>query len=220
LKKEQFGSGSIKAVLFDLDGVLLNSIPAHVRAWQKVFAAKGLRLPRLDIVLREGVDYQKTARDWMRRAGLPISQESLRALLTERNAIFQEGKRGIRFFPGALPLLKDLRRKGYHLALVTGTPRFLVRKILGRRFLRLFSVVVTPEEVKRGKPFPDPYLRAVKRLGLPKRNCLVVENAPYGVRSAKRAGVFCVGLTTSVPRRFLKGADDIVSSLAVLRRRL
>lgn len=217
MRKIRSGFGNIKALLFDLDGVLLNSIPAHVRAWQKVFAEKGLRLSRLDIVLKEGSFYRQTAKRWMRRAGLPVSDEAMEALVRKRNAIFEKRKRGIRLFPGVMPFLRDLRKHHYRLALVTGTPRPLLRKMLGQKFMRYFSVVITPEEVKRGKPFPDPYLKAVKRLGLPKANCLVVENALYGIRSAKRAGIFCVALPTSLPRRYLQEADRVLPSLHSLR---
>jgi len=72
---------------------------------------------------------------------------------------------------------------------------------------------VSGDSVKRGKPYPDPYIKAAKILGLRPNDCLVIENAPYGIRSAKAAGMFCVAVTTSLPKEYLKKADVIVDSL-------
>ena len=168
--------------------------------------------------MNEGTDYRKTALRWMKRAGLPVSEASLKTLLRRRNAIFQkEEKKQIRLFPAALPLLKELKRKGYRLGLVTGTPRPLLKRLLGKTVLCHFSVVVTPEDVPRGKPHPEPYRKAVEALGVSRKRCVVVENAASGIRSAHRAGLFCIALPTSVPRRSLKEADRIVPSLRHLK---
>jgi beta-phosphoglucomutase len=88
-----------------------------------------------------------------------------------------------------------------------------LKEILPLRIYNLFDYAVTGDHVKRGKPHPDPYLKAAKGLGLRPRECIVVENAPLGIESAKRAGMFCVALTTSLPREYLKRADVVVDSL-------
>ena len=103
------------------------------------------------------------------------------------------------------------------LALVTGTSRHEFAKIMPAALKRLFAVIVTGDAVERGKPHPGPYRKALARLGVCPRRALVIENAPFGIRSARRAGTCCVALETSRTRRDLAGADRIVPSFDVLK---
>ena len=117
-------------------------------------------------------------------------------------------------FKGAEESLNCFKEEGYLLALVTGTPIQEVHKILPLKILSMFKVVVAGNQVKRGKPHPEPYLKASRLLGLIPSQCLVVENAPLGIKSAKRAGMFCIAVTTSLPREYLKEADMVVEKLS------
>ena len=103
------------------------------------------------------------------------------------------------------------------MSLVTGSPLVEVKKILPRQIVSLFRVVVAGDQVKQGKPHPESYLKAARLFNLKPEQCLVVENAPLGIESAKRAGMFCVALTTSLPREYLTQADIIVGSLHDIR---
>ena len=84
--------------------------------------------------------------------------------------------------------------------------------------LCIFSATITGDEVKKGKPNPEPFLKAIELLKIPVKDIAVIENAPCGIQAAKRAGLFCIALETSLPKRYLKGADIIFRSFAQLKK--
>jgi len=97
---------------------------------------------------------------------------------------------------GASGLLVDLKKEGYKMALVTGTARREVGHILPTDLLKLFDYTLTGDEVKAGKPDPEPYTRALEALELSSQEAVVIENAPFGITSAKRAGIYCIAVCT------------------------
>ena len=120
--------------------------------------------------------------------------------------------------PGARSLIKNCCRNGLKLALVTGTARSEVIKILPQNLLDCFDVIVSGSDVRQGKPHPEPYLKAVKALKVAKADAIVVENAPFGITSAVKAGLFCVAIETSLPKAYLKDADKIIHDYQGLRK--
>ena len=98
------------------------------------------------------------------------------------------------------------------LALVTGTSRVELHKILPDPIYSVFNVVITGNDVKHGKPHPEPFLKAIGKIDCPKKDMIVIENAPFGIRSAKKAGLTCVAIETSLPKKFLNEADYVVHS--------
>ncbi len=209
----------IKAALFDMDGVITHSMPYHFRAWHMIFKEMGLLVSRLDVYLREGQPGRLTIRELCQEQGRPYSEDEADRLLAKKERLFKKIQKP-RFVPGARGYLRHLHRAGVRLALVTGTARHEVEHILPKDILDLFDAVVTGSEVKRGKPHPEPFLLALKRLRLKAKDAVVFENAPFGIRSAKAAGLRCLALETSLPRAYLKGADMVFESFAQLRRRL
>jgi HAD superfamily hydrolase (TIGR01509 family) len=122
------------------------------------------------------------------------------------------------FVPGIAPLLHDLRGRGYRLGLVTGSARSVVDESLAPTgYADLFDVIVTGDEVTQGKPNPEPYRLAAEGMDFPPSQCLVVENAPFGIQSAKAAGMACVALSTTLPANKLASADHIFTSARDLR---
>ncbi|MBL8013999.1 MAG: HAD family phosphatase, partial [Candidatus Omnitrophica bacterium] len=115
---------------------------------------------------------------------------------------------------GSRSFLKNLNKQGFRLALVTGTARHEVLRMLPRNIFNLFEVVVCGCEVKNGKPHPEPYLKALRDLKMNAEDAVVIENAPFGIKSAKSAGLRCLALETSLPREFLKEADKVFNSFA------
>jgi beta-phosphoglucomutase len=209
----------VKAVLFDMDGVITHSMPYHFRAWQIIFKEMGFPVTRLDVYLREGQPGRLTIREICREQGRPFSSREADRLLAKKEKIFKEIQKP-RFVPGARGFLKHLHQQGIRLALVTGTARHEVEHILPWALFDLFDVVVTGSEVKKGKPHPEPFLLALKKLGLLAGDAIVFENAPFGIRSAKAAGVRCLALETSLPKTYLKSADFVFKSFGELRRHL
>ncbi len=96
---------------------------------------------------------------------------------------------------------------------VTLLSRVFFKKILPKKIYKLFDVIVAGNNVKKGKPHPEPYLKAAKLLNLKIDECVVVENAPYGIESAKCAGMYCIAISTSLPREFLTRADVVIDDI-------
>jgi HAD superfamily hydrolase (TIGR01509 family) len=113
-------------------------------------------------------------------------------------------------FPGIIDCLK-LLSKEYLLAVVSGSDRNAVDCILGRHFSVNFDAVVSGDDVIKGKPNPDPYLKALEYLGADPEDCIVFENAPYGVQAAKNAGLYCIGIPTYVSPQLLEMADKVLA---------
>lgn len=209
----------IKAVIFDMDGVIVDSMPYHYLAWYESLRPLGVRVSCFDVYRKEGERWDRSLGQFLRRAGIRPTREILAGLFRRRERIFRAYfKRFI--FPGAAGLLACLERSGYALGLVTGTPLHEVRRILPRGIRARFRQIVSGDQVKRGKPHPEPYRTACSRLAVAPRECVVVENAPYGIASAKRAGMFCIAVTTSLPREYLRQADAIVEGLERIPRML
>lgn len=120
-------------------------------------------------------------------------------------------------YPGIENLLKELKQKRKKVALVTGTSRSELPKVLPNSIFKLFDIVITADDVNNGKPNPEPYLKALNLLNLDKKETIVVENAPLGIKSAKATGLFCIAVTTSLPKKFLYEADVIVKNIKELR---
>jgi beta-phosphoglucomutase len=172
-----------------------------------------VRVSCFDVYSKEGERWDRTLEDLLKKAKMKPNREILGKIFRLRQKIFKKYfKRFI--FKGAEELLCCLKDKGYLLGLVTGTPDNEIKKILPQRIYAFFDAVVSGNQAKKGKPHPEPYLKAASGLGLVPGECVVVENAPLGIESAKRAGMFCIAVTTSLPKDYLKGADLVVDELA------
>jgi beta-phosphoglucomutase len=210
--------------IFDLDGVLINSMPSHVEAWRAGFARCGVEVRVHDLYLREGEDQGKTAADLFKssRRRQP-SATQLATIVDTKNRLYAEAAPA-RFFPGARELLSALAGCGRKLALVTGSVD--VGHVFRARedFLKIFDVVVSGVDTVCAKPYPEPYETAVAKLAISPQRCVVIENSPLGVTSARQAGLLCVGILANSPlsARHLSecGADRVHRSLREFRETL
>ncbi len=209
-----------QAICFDLDGVLIDTMPLHADAWQEAVRRFGLRVRRREIYSWEGEPGTATAKRLLRRQGRRSMREAAE-LLRLKEALFKRSARRIRVHPRLAAWIAQRSRRGLAIGLVTGTSAHEVRRIVPAALRRQFRVIVTGTDVRRGKPDPEPYRTAFARLRVAPRRAAVVENAPYGITSARRAGAGCiVALVSSLPPRYLRGADRIVRSVAELIRTL
>ena len=202
----------IKAVIFDMDGVIVDSMPYHFLAWYEALRPLGVRLSCFDVYIKEGERWEKSMKDFLVRAKIKASGSTLKKVFRVRQKIFRSYFKRL-IFEGVKEFLSCLKQKGYLLGLVTGTPMVELKDILPKSIKVLFDSVITGDLVKNGKPHPEPYLKSARTLGIKPKECIVVENAPLGINSAKRAGMFCVALTTSLPKDYLKKADIVVDRL-------
>ncbi len=195
-----------------MDGVIIDSMPYHFISWYEALRPLGVRVSVFEVYKREGERWEKSLRDLLRQGGVKPTPSIMRKVFQSRQRIFRKYFKRL-IFSGVEDFLHFLKNKGYRLAIVTGTPMPELKKILSPRIKSLFEVIVTGDLVKRGKPYPDSFLRAAKELDLLSSQCLVIENAPLGIAAAKSAKMFCVAVTTSLPREYLKKADIVVGKL-------
>jgi sugar-phosphatase len=193
------------AVLFDMDGTLIDSTPAVRRAWAVWGEEQGL-----------------APADLLGHHGMPSAQVVAKLLPAERRAAATDrineleliDVHDIVVLPGAAEALSALRDARNAIATSCTVP--LARARIGAAGLQPPSVLVTVDDVARGKPAPDPFLEAARRLGVPPERCLVVEDAPMGLTAARAAGCFTLAVTTTTPPDELD-ADAVVPDLAAVR---
>lgn len=207
----------IRAVIFDMDGVITNTMPDHYKAWHAALKEIGLDVTRLDIYSREGQRGAESIREILKEYGRDCSPGLARRFLARKEEIFKKISRQ-RFIPGSRAYVRALARQGFQLALVTGTSRHELHRILPESLYRLFSVTVTGTDVKNGKPHPEPFLKALRKLGIKKTQAVVIENAPFGIAAARAAGLPCLALETSLPKKHLKEADAVFHSFNHLKQ--
>ena len=188
----------LRAVLFDMDGVLFDSMPFHADAWSQVMTEAGFNFSREDVYMNEG----RTGADTINTAsiaqfGHPSTPEQIEALCKAKCDIFATYPPTHRM-PGALELIEKVKACGLTPMIVTGsgTPTLLDR--IQSNFPGLFDEnhIVTSFNVKRGKPYPDPYLLALEKGGFAPNEAIVVENAPLGVTAGVAAGLFTIAANT------------------------
>jgi HAD superfamily hydrolase (TIGR01509 family) len=198
------------AFLFDLDGVVLDSSAAHLRAWQESLAPLGIAVTPPDMAQLEGMPTIPMARKLIEmHLGEVRAEEEVARIATQKRSLFLQFL-DPRPISGIVPLLHDLHGRGNRLALVTGNAAEVVATLLSALGVdRLFDQVITADDVSCGKPDPEPYLAAARRLGALPGECLAIENAPLGIQSAKAAGMRCVALETTLPAHHLAAADQV-----------
>lgn len=201
------------AALFDLDGVIVDSSQFHYESWVKLGEEVGFAMtPEF---------FRKTfgqRNDAIIKQLVPNATDEQIARWGERKEeLYREVARGrLVPLPGAMELIRGLKELGFKLAIASSTPRVNIAFAMEQLNLgELFDDFVGAEDVKRGKPDPEVFLKAAQKVGVPPENCVVFEDAVAGVIAAKRGGMKCVAVTTTNPRSALEeaGADLVVDSL-------
>jgi beta-phosphoglucomutase len=206
----------IAAIVFDFDGVLVDSEPLHLRAYQEVFEPLGLSLPREEYYASYlGYDDAglfravAAAREW------PLDDRQLATLIDDKRRIYDDLLAGGDImYPGAAECVARLAA-GWPLGIASGAARPEIESVLRARKLdAYFRFIVASGETPQSKPAPDPYRRAAALHGHPPQACLAIEDSRWGIESAKAAGLACIGITHTYPVAELLDADAIISSLA------
>ncbi len=211
-KKHQF-----EAVIFDWDGVVVDSAGDYYRAYELTLQPRGIRTTAREVYLREGMTTEQVMTAVFASRGQSLSEGEARALARERREIYSQIARN-ESFPGVWEMIQDLHGLGLKVALVTGSTRGTLKLALPAAREELFSAIVTGDSVTRPKPDPEPFLSASREMGVAPERCLVVENAPFGIESAHRAGCRVVALCTTLDETDLRDADWVVADHAGLRR--
>jgi beta-phosphoglucomutase family hydrolase len=202
----------IRAVIWDMDGVIADSGPHHLAAWQEIFSRRGVNFTSQDFKQSFGMRNDNIIRNTL---GEKMPQAEVDAIAREKEETFRRIARGkIKPLPGALELIRTLKNKGFRMAIASSTPAENIELVTGTLGIAdCFQAVVTGQDVTQGKPHPQAFLSAAQRLGVKPENCLVIEDAVAGVTAAKRAGMYCLAVTSTHPRQKLKQADLVVDTL-------
>lgn len=204
----------IKGVLFDMDGVLVDSEAFILEAARAMFRERGLRTQPEDFEPFVGTGENSYLGGVARKYDFPIEIDAAKARTYELFAQIIRGR--LKPLPGALEFIERCRGKGLHLALATSADRVKMEANLREIGLAAdtFDVLVNGLDVTHRKPHPEIYRTAADRLGLSPAECLVVEDALSGLAAAKSAGARCLMLETSFPRERISGADWIAADLS------
>ncbi|MDP3921278.1 MAG: HAD family phosphatase [Candidatus Omnitrophota bacterium] len=202
------------AILFDFDGVLAMTMEDNFEAWKAAVSDYGITIQPEDYYPLEGLRvYEIPERIFSKHAHkTPDPAEVVR----KKEAYYLEHHR-FALYPEVDALLDTLISKKVPIAVVTAALKDRLARSVPSGFLDKFNAVVTGDDTKQGKPAADPYLRGAEKLGIKPENCIVIENAPLGVESAKKAGAYCIALCTTMKEQYLTGADEVLASLAELR---
>lgn len=187
-----------RAALIDMDGTLYDSMPLHADAWHRMVLEIGIRATRDEFFLYEGRTGASTINLLFKRAfGREATPEEIAELYHRKTVYFNEYPKPPRM-PGALELMNELRDAGIARVLVTGSGQHSLIDRIEADFPGIFlpGMMVTGRDVTHGKPHPEPFIKAMQIARVSPYGAIAVENAPLGVESADRAGVFTVAVTT------------------------
>jgi len=217
LQKHGFGQFSPKAVLFDMDGVIYDSMSNHAVSWHDSMADYGLNMPYEGAYQYEGMRGVETIKllaraQWHKE----LSDEEAQEMYAHKSALFAERVKThpAPIMPGIRELMQKIKAQGLKICVVTGSGQHtLLDKLLGD-FAGLLQeqLIVTAFDVIHGKPNPEPYLKGMRKCGTEPWETIVVENAPLGVRAATAAKCFTIAVNTGpLPDDMLlqEGADLI-----------
>ncbi|MGB7417075.1 MAG: HAD family phosphatase, partial [Thermosynechococcaceae cyanobacterium] len=197
----------IEALIFDMDGVLCDTMPFHLEAWLQYSAS----VPGLAVVSRDRLEQMGGKRNeelLPELLGYPVSESDIQRWGAEKEAVYRDLIRGhIQFLPGLVEFLTQAQTQGFNLGLGTSACRENVELLLAHKNLGdFFEARVIDADVARGKPDPQCYLMVAERLGIRPERCLVFEDAVAGVEAARNAGMTCWGVLTTYSEADLRQA--------------
>ncbi|WP_434391297.1 HAD family hydrolase [Melittangium boletus] len=191
------------AVLFDLDGVVIDTTALHYRVWERFGLTRGFVPTPAQLLASNGRPARETLREWF---GADLGEDALAAMMRQVEPLVLQAleTEPVSAVPGVGEFLQALRAAGVPHALGTSaTPAHAERALSRLGLSEAFPVRITAANVTQGKPHPEVYLKAAAALGVAPSTCLVFEDALSGLRAARAAGASCVALTTSFPRDVL-----------------
>jgi beta-phosphoglucomutase len=217
----------LRAVIFDFNGIIVDDEPIHFELLQKVLREEGMALTEKDYYARYlGMDDRGCFTAAYQDGGRDLKEPQLASLIERKAAYYVETiQQKMKVFPGVKDLVPELARQ-FHLTIASGALRNEIELILSTANLRdYFKAIVSAEDVKRGKPEPEIFLKALAKLNarldyrgaISAAECLVIEDSREGIRGARNAGMKCLAVTNSHRAEQLREADAVVNSLEGVR---
>ncbi len=215
----------IKAVIFDMDGVISDTLSLHAESESKVLLKYGIKMPPEEIIQKfnavpDKQMFQKVFKMFNKVFEKNNKELDFHKIEDEKWQTFKELTKigGIKIIPGSLKFIDLLLSNNFILGLASSSPQRIIDLILeALKIRKKFKVITCTEEVKKGKPAPDIFLLTAKKLGATPQNCVVFEDAPRGVQAAKAAGMKCIAITTTHKKVELEKADRIVEQFDNIR---
>ena len=178
----------------------------HYKAWKKAFL-------EYNINIKENQYYQLEGSKLIEIAKLILLENkqsiNLAESIVQKKEFYYNSNIKIHFYKDVIKIINYLQTI-YFLGIVTATKRKTFEKTIPKNFKKNFKVIITGDDTEYGKPSPEPYLLAAKKLNKKISNCIVIENAPLGIISAKKAGMFCIAISSTVVKSHLTKADIII----------
>ena len=203
---------SKKTFLWDMDGVITDSGPFHLAAWQETFSRRGFNFSKEDFT-----EFFGTRNDFIIRSvlGEELPQEDVASMVEEKEENFRRKIKGnIKPLPGVMKLLHAIKKGNFKLALASSAPKENIDLVNSELNLEsYFDYIISGREVAKSKPSPQIYLLAAQKLGAEPKDCVVIEDSPFGVKAAKAAGMRCLAVANTHPKQALQEADRVVDSL-------
>ncbi|MFC1939158.1 HAD family hydrolase [Chloroflexota bacterium] len=208
------GSGN-KAVIWDMDGVIINTAPYHLKAWQEVFLKSGVNFTEEQFRRSFGQRNDTIIRSVLSEE---VSLHEIDSISAEKEENFRlKIRHNLRPLPGVIELMKSLAEHRFKMALASSAPMGNIRLLVrGLGIDKCFQSIISGEDVSEGKPSPQVFLLAAEKLGVEPRRCVVIEDAVAGVAAARRAGMRCVAVTNTHPGTSLSEADLVIDSLEAI----
>jgi beta-phosphoglucomutase len=205
----------IKAILFDLDGVIVDSLHYHYLAWDHMFKKIGGSVTEESIFLSEGMNSFEILPLFLKQFNIELPIEKHKKFIEDKRNYFRQIVK-LTYYPNAFETIEQLRDLGYSAALVTACARKNMEMSIDTEHQKLFEFIISGDDVAHSKPNPEPYLIAQKTLGLEVSECAAIENAPLGVESVKNAGMICIAVESTLGRQYLQKADFIINEIQEL----
>ncbi len=207
-----------RAILFDLDGVIIDSMGCHSRTWAQAVKEKlGVDLPERYFLVNEGRNSKNLLMDIWQTHQVKLDPDQWQAVSDYRDELFLD-EFSPTLVPGALELIQQLSEFEYDLGVATGSTRQVANEVLSQTGIRqFFSQMVTSQDVYKSKPDPEPYQLLLKQMDNQPQKAVVIENAPLGIQSALAANLICLAVATTNPPEILSHATAVFNNLKEIR---
>lgn len=204
-----------RGAIFDMDGIIIDTLIYHFHAWQHVFSVRGIEYTKEHLHYNFGRRDDAIIRNMM---GDTVSPAEIEKIVEKKEEFFRSAvKDNIKALPGVVALIKDLKQHGFKLAVGSSAVKENIKLITETLDIKqYFDAVAYGLEVAESKPSPQIFLLAAKKIGVKPQNCIVFEDAVAGVTAAKRGGMVAVAVTNTHPREALQEADLVIDSLEEL----
>lgn len=212
---------NIKAFIFDFDGVIVDSVGLHEKAEAETCQKFNIRVPQEERVRFRGKKIDEIFGECSKLYG--TGNEPIDEMVSYKTKLYLKyASDELRLVPGIIDFLNTLNNSGAYRCAITTSGQEVVQKRIMEQFhlSKFFELIVTSKDVTKGKPNPEPYTITVERLQLQPNECLVIEDAVNGIRSAKISGCHACGLTTNTTKKALleAGADIVIDSFEELTK--